>query len=266
MGTSTRWRGPGGRSGIAADWSRASRRLSLWDSEGPRAERLLDEIFDDYLDVLHRTMRQEQSAFGLVDAATEAGYRLADAMASLADDGLDSLKDADGFLTRFTNEVGGNGATITDAAIRRAATDSAERFLKRRSEEPGGGEGTGGGLAGDLLCLLYQWFFADIVSEFLRSIIAEKVKLVAPVLSVLDPGDHIADWAACKVLSLVPNPCEEAAELVERAKSAESAIGDPVGSLPEIARSLVPGTVGKVLGLAVGDVRERQEGAEGESA
>ena len=185
-------------------------------------------------------MREDQSAFGLVDAATEAGYRLADAMAALADDGSGGLKDEDDFLARFTDEVGGAGGTVTDAAIRRAATDTAERFLKRQNAENGGGEVAGGGLAGDLLCLLYQWFFADIVGGFLQSVIAEKIKLMAPVLPVIDPGDHIADWAADKVLSLVPSPCEEAAELAEEVKFAESVIEDPVGSLPDIARRLIP--------------------------
>ncbi|MCM2412804.1 hypothetical protein [Streptomyces sp. RKAG290] len=258
MGTSTRWLGPGGRSGTAAEWSALSSRLSRWNSEGPQAERLLDKIFDDYLDVLHRTMREDQSAFGLVDAATEAGYRLADAMSAMAHAGPTA---ADDFLARFTDEVGGSGSTITDAAIRRAATDTAERLLERQNAEAGGGEAAGGGLTGDLLCQLYQWFFADIVTEFLRSVIAEKVKLVVPVLHVLNPGDHVAEWAADKVLSLVPNPCEEAAELAEEAESAESVIADPVGSLPDIARSLVPGTVGKVLGLVVKDVLEHQLGA-----
>ena len=271
MGTSTRWTGPGGRSGTAAEWSRVSRRLSRWKGDGPQAERLLDEILDDHLAVLHRTIREDQSAFGLVDAATKAGYRLADVMAVLAHDGPSDLKDAGDFLARFTDEVGGEGGTVTDAAIRRAATDTAERLLERRNAETGGaetggGEAAGGGLAGDLLCLLYQWFFADIVTEFLRSVIAEKVKLVAPILPVLDPGDHIADWAADKVLSLVPSPCEEAAELVEEAKFAESVIEDPVGSLPDIARRLVPGTVGRVLGQVVEDVLGHQEGTEEESA
>lgn len=266
MGTSTRWTGPGGRSGIAAEWSRVSRRLSRWNGGGAQAEQLLDKILDDHLDVLHRTIREDQSAFGLVDAATKAGYRLADVMAVLAHDGPRDLKDAGDFLARFTDEVGGEGGTVTDAAIRRAATDTAERLLKRQNAETGGGEAAGDGLAGDLLCLLYQWFFADIVTEFLRSVIAEKVKLVAPILPVLDPGDHIADWAADKVLSLVPSPCEEAAELVEEAKFAESVIEDPVGSLPDIARRLVPGTVGRVLGLVVEDMRGHQEGTEEESA
>lgn len=266
MGTSARWLGPGGRSGTAAEWSAVSSRLSRWNSEGPQAERLLDKIFDDYLDVLHRTMREDQSAFGLVDAATEAGYRLTDVMTEMAHAG--PAASADDFLARFTDEVGGSGGTITDAAIRRAATDTAERLLERQNAETGGGKAAGGGLTGDLLCLLYQWFFADIVTEFLRSVIAEKVKLVAPVLPVLDPGDHVADWAADKVLSLVPNPCEEAAELLKEAESAESVLADPVGSLPDIARSLIPGTVGKVLGLVVEDVgeREHQEGAQEASA
>lgn len=113
MGTSTRWVGPGSRSGTAAEWSRVSRRLSRWNGEGPQAEQLLDKILDDHLDVLHQTMRENQSAFGLVDAATKAGYRLVDAMAALADEGPGGLKDADDFLARFTDEVGGDGRTVT---------------------------------------------------------------------------------------------------------------------------------------------------------
>ncbi|WP_328465994.1 hypothetical protein [Streptomyces sp. NBC_00448] len=209
-------------------------------------------------------MRENQSAFGLVDAATAAGYRLADVMAVLTQEGPGNLNDPGEFLARFTNEVGGDGGTVTDAAIRRAAADTAERFLKHQSAATGAAEVAGAGLTGDLLCLLYQWFFADIVSEFLRSVIAEKIKLVVPVLPVLDPGDRIADWAADKVLSLVPSPCEEAAELVEKAKSGESVVEEPVGSLPDIARSLVPGAVGKVLGLVIEDLVEHQESTEEE--
>jgi hypothetical protein len=265
MGTSARWAGPGGQSGVAAEWSRARGWLSRWTSDRPQSERQLNEIFDDHLEVLRQTLRVDQSAFGLVDAATEAGYRLADTMAELAGGGLGGGSDPGEFLARFTNKVGGDGGTVTDAAIRRAATDAAERLLKVLNTETDGGDGAAGGLAGDLLCLLYQWFFADIVSEFLQSLVAEKVKLVVPILPLVDPGDHIADWAADKVLSLVPSPCESAAELAEDIKFGESVIEDPFGSLPDIARRMVPDTVGKVLGLILEEALEDQ-GDAGEGA
>jgi hypothetical protein len=93
MGTSTRWEGPGGRSGMAAEWSRISGRLSRWNSERPQAKQRLDEIFDDHSDVLHRTMREDQSAFGLVEAVTEAGYRLAAVLAVMAEKKPDGVEE-----------------------------------------------------------------------------------------------------------------------------------------------------------------------------
>lgn len=110
----------------------------------------------------------------------------------------------------------------------------------------------GGGFAWDLLCDLYQVFFADMVGEFLRSVVAEHVKLSAPMLAA-DAEGRIADWVAEKVVDLVPNPCEEsaaAAEPAQAADTAQSAVGavrDPAAALPGIAKSLVPRAVGKVL-------------------
>ncbi|MGW0737039.1 hypothetical protein [Streptomyces sp. NPDC002851] len=165
--------------------------------------------------------------------------------------------DRTALIARFTSAVGGEGGTIADAAVRRAAATSMQRLLDTHPEVLAPGDR---GWSGDLLCLLYQWFFADTVAEFLRIVIAEKVKLVVPVLPLADPEDHIADWVAERVLRLLPNPCEEAAELAETAEAAEAAEaategvasdeeGLAVGTLAAVARGLVPRAADSALGL-----------------
>ncbi|MFE4873619.1 hypothetical protein [Streptomyces sp. NPDC056682] len=154
------------------------------------------------------------------------------------------------FAARLVRAVGGEGGTIADAAVRRAAAATADRMATQHPEVLAA---DGKGWSGDLLCLIYQWFFADVVAEFLRGVIAEKIKLVVPVLPVADPEDHVADWVASQVLHLVPNPCEEAEHLknaVEQAEEAVTAFEDPtVGTLAQVARGLVPRAVGTALGL-----------------
>ncbi len=118
----------------------------------------------------------------------------------------------------------------------------------------------GGGFAWDILCDLYQVFFADMVGEFLRSAVAEHVKLAVPVLVATDPEGRIADWVAEKLVDLVPNPCEESAEAAELAKAvdtAQSVVGaveDPSAVLSKVAEGLVPKAVGRVLGLITDEV------------
>ncbi|MFI5806337.1 hypothetical protein [Streptomyces sp. NPDC051561] len=183
---------------------------------------------------------------------------------------------ADAFVAEFTERVAGDGTTVVDAALRRAVVASARRIL----EEPGvretlhasvGAEAAasgGRGLAGDLLCLLYRWFFADLISEFLRAVIAEQIDLTVPGLSSIAPEGGIPDKVTDLILSLVPNPCEEATgafegegavvlepsdELSSGGPGEAEAASDPPAVAPpllEVARLLVPGTVGKVLGLA----------------
>ncbi|KOU07187.1 hypothetical protein ADK88_11865 [Streptomyces sp. NRRL F-2295] len=134
--------------------------------------------------------------------------------------------------------------------MRPAAAATADRMATQHPEVLAA---NGKGWSGDLLCLIYQWFFADVVAEFLRGVIAEKIKLVVPVLPVADPEDHVADWVAEQVLHLVPNPCEEAEHLknaVEQAEDAVATFEDPtVGTLAQVARGLVPRAVGAALGL-----------------
>ncbi|MFD7502411.1 hypothetical protein [Streptomyces sp. NPDC059850] len=233
MGTSSRWPGPGGRTGVAGEWSRASRRVSAW-RPGPDEAAGLDDIAAEHLAVLHRTLREEPSAFGLYEATCAAGERLTTAV----DDWAVS-RDGDEFAARFITAVGGEGGTVADAAVRRAAAVSVRRLLERHPEV---GTPSGRGLSGEVFCLLYQGFFAGVVAEFLRTAVAEKVKLVVPLLPALDPEDHIADWLAERVLGLLPDPCEEAAQATE-------SVEGPMGSLQFVAQGLVPRAAGRALGL-----------------
>ncbi|NGO11293.1 hypothetical protein G5C60_27735 [Streptomyces sp. HC44] len=227
-------------------------------------------IAEDCLGVLHRTLRADPSAFGLRDAAYTAGERLTTVMDTLAagrDTSAGGPPDPDGsdartdFAARLVRAVGGEGGTVADAAVRRAAAATAERLA---AQHPEALAADGKGWSGDLLCLIYQWFFADVVAEFLRGVIAEKIKIAVPVLPLADPEDHVADWVAEQVMHLVPNPCEEAEHLknaVEQAEDAISAFEDPpVGTLAQVARGLVPRAVGAALGLLTPSGSALEEG------
>lgn len=275
MGTSTRWEGP--------RWSGLSSRLARWDPDRSDAEATAIAA----IAALQGSCRADPSAFGLRDAACAAGGRLADAMETLAaagpgglldkdavhenvareeeGDDLDWQDPADAFVAGLTRQVGGEGGTMVDAAIRRAVAASAERLLTahpeiRESLTAPAGASRGRGLTGDLLCFLYQWFFADLVTEFLRAVIAEKIKITVPVLNVIDSEGRIADGVAERIIALIPNPCEEAeaqaAEATDAVLSANDGSVEVDVPLSDIARRLVPGVVGKVLGFAVDTLDE----------
>jgi hypothetical protein len=261
VGTSTRWKGPNGDR-----WSSAGRRLARWREDSRNADQRLEEIAADHLSALHETLRADRSAFGLYDTACAAGERLAGALGPLATEGAES---EDALVARLVLEVGGDGGTLADAAVRRG-TAAAVRDVRSRHPEldDAMGGGAGGGFTWDILCDLYQVFFADMVGEFLRSVVAEHVKVAVPVLIAADPEGRIADWVAEKVVDLVPNPCEESAEAtdlaqgVDTAQSVVDALQDPSAALPKIAELLVPRAVGKVLGL----ITEEITGEEGAAA
>lgn len=214
----------------------------------------MDDIAANYLRALQETIRADRSAFGLYDSACAAGERLAGALPALAEEGAESEHV---LIARLVSEVGGDGGTLADATVRRGLATAVRDVRDRHPEldDVMRAGAAGGGLAWDILCDLYQVFFADIVGEFLRSVVAEHVKLAVPVLAVADPEGRIADWVAEKLVDLVPNPCEEsteAQELAEAVNTAESVFGatqDPSAVLPEVAKRLVPRAVGKVLGL-----------------
>lgn len=241
MGTSTRWKGPRGDR-----WSAAARRLARWDSESRNADQRLEEIAADHLRALHETVRADPSAFGLYGVVCEAGERLAHTLGSLATKGVRSEGE---LVARLVSEVGADGGTLADAAVRRGVAEAVRNVRERHrewGEAMADAPSSEGGFAWDILCDLYRMFFADTVGEFLRSVVAEHVRQAAPVLVVADPEGRIADWVAEKLVGLVPNPCEEAVDAVP---SAEGDLEEPL-VLPEIAEALVPRAVGKVLGLA----------------
>ncbi|MEU6535803.1 hypothetical protein [Streptomyces sp. NPDC047000] len=260
MGTSTRWAGPKGDR-----WSSAAKQLARWRDDSRDADQRLEEIAADHLSTLHETLRGDQSAFGLYDTACAAGERLAVVLGSLAAGGAES---EDALVARLISEVGGDGGTLADAAVRRGVAAAVRDVRDRHPEldDAMGGGAAAGGFAWDILCDLYQVFFADMVAEFLRSVVAEHIKLAVPVLVVTDPEGRIADWVAGKVVDLVPNPCEESAEatdLADAVGTAQSVVGavqDPSAALPKIAASLVPRAVGKALGLITEEITG-EEGA-----
>ncbi|OEV05869.1 hypothetical protein AN219_35840 [Streptomyces nanshensis] len=194
-----------------------------------------------------------------------AGERLADAMEMLAVHGPSGLElrdrngeDADAvetFLEGLVRQLAGDGCSVADAAVRRAAVTAGRRLLREHPdlhEAIGSGGGDGRGLASDIVCSLYQWFFADVIGEFLKTALAENIKLAVPVLALQSPGDGIADHIADRIVKLVPNPCErvaDATDLIETATDGDT-LTVPVA---RVAKGLLSGTVRTVLGLASGE-------------
>jgi hypothetical protein len=178
----------------------------------------LDDIAANYLRALQETIRADRSAFGLYDSACAAGERLAGALPALAEEGAESEHV---LIAPLVSEVGGDGGTLADATVRRGLATAVRDVRDRHPEldDVMRAGAAGGGLAWDILCDLYKVFFADIVGEFLRSVVAEHVKLAVPVLAVADPEGRIADWVAEKLVDLVPNPCEESTEAQELAEA-----------------------------------------------
>ncbi|WP_406505475.1 hypothetical protein [Streptomyces sp. NBC_00212] len=220
----------------------------------------MGEIAADYLRALQETLRTDPAAFGLYDTACAAGERLAGMLGSLAEEGARS---ENALIARLVSEVGGDGGTLADAAVRRGLAAAVRDVRDRHPEldDVMGAGAAGGGFAWDILCDLYQLFFADMVGEFLRSVVAEHViKPAVPALILVDPEGKIAGWIAEKVVDLVPNPCERSAEATELAQAVDTAKSvvdmtqDPSLVLPKIAEKLVPGAVGKVLGLIAEEV------------
>ncbi|MFE3142074.1 hypothetical protein [Streptomyces scopuliridis] len=266
MGTSTKWKGPRGDR-----WTAARRRLARWRPDQRDADRRLEEIAEDHVRALHETLRANPSAFGLLNASGTGGVRLAKVIGSLARTRPDTWDEAVG---RLAKEVSGEGGTLADAAVRRAVASAARQTRSRHPDlSPSSySQAAGGsGFASDILCDLYQLFFANVVAEFLRFVVAEQVKLAIPVLIAADPEGRMADWIAEQLVELVPSPCEETAEvreLTEAVNTAESlgeAAEDSTGALSDIAQRLVPKAVGRVLGLIADEAIEESD-SEGDTA
>jgi hypothetical protein len=259
MGTSKAVAGPrGGR------WVGAGRRLGGWERQlatddgsggaqsgvaaaGARAP----EVGEAYRRALADTLATSPSEFGLRAALIAAGERLLDAFDRLAAEGAAAFGQLDGadvderldlFAAHLADAVVGPGGGLVDAAIRRAVAGPVVDALAIPDTPLGqavrdGGSG-GVPIIGELLCSVYQLFFAKSVSGFLNTVIAEKIKLAVPVLYAVDPAGIVANWISGQIVSLLPSPCEE--------QQNHSPDG---GSLTEVARGLLHETVDRALGL-----------------
>lgn len=262
MGTSSKYTGPTGRR-----WSGASSGLAEPGPNpvvpaprgGPASPAPMEEVAargERYLAALRDSLRDQPDLFGLRDAFVGAGGRLVDVLAELSVAGPDVFalptdepegSRAAWFVLEFVRAVAADGGLVVDAVVRKAATRCAERIL----DDPGMRDAVDNAtvdarLSGDLLCAIFEWFFARAVSELVRAIIAEKINLMVlglvPGLRVVDPDGQIADWVAGKVMELVPNPCERAHELAERGLN-----------VVEVARELIPESVDRALGVWAGE-------------
>ncbi|MDL4819101.1 hypothetical protein [Actinomadura opuntiae] len=199
------------------------------------------------------TLRKDPDAFGLRAALVEAGQRLIEAWEWLQEGDDSPLGSSPGtaaewdgaFAARFVDAVAGDGSTVATAAVRRAtAGPILDRLIAGL-----GGEGAeeaspnaGMHFPDDLFCAIYELFFADAVSEFIKTIIAEKIKLAVPVLHVIDPAGHVASWVAERIRAVLPLPCEAKADA-----------GEGAPSIADLGRDLLVETVDRALGIAPGD-------------
>ncbi len=274
MGTSSKWLGPPGGA-----WRRATagltRSLNQLD-KGPanngrtRGGTISPEVpivLDDglppdkvahhgqaFFDALRTELRADPESFGLRRVAQETGLRLVDVLASLEQHGVDVLgpfdrvavhERMDVFVERFTDRVAGSRGLIVDSVVRGAVVRSVERLLQQSQtlrHAVRTGHGGAGGISDELFCDSYRTFFAGVVTGFLESVIAGKVKLMFPVLPVVDPAADIADWIAEKVTALIPTPCQE---------KQERNANDTGASVADLGRSLTEETIERALGIPV---------------
>lgn len=251
MGTSKRWGGP-----RVGSWGALGMAVRAVPNTREAEQGELDRAAGEAIDALHETLRGNAQAFGLVPAAQDAGERLLRALRDMeGGEAHEPGSTPEEFLAWLTDTVGGGGSSITDAAVRRAATSSGDRLLREL-----GGEPPSGRLAGDLLCLLYQWFFADIVAEFLRAVVTMNIKLAVPIADFVDPEDRLVGRIADRVVDLVGNPCEEAEKRLEAAEQVADAIEEPEEALADVAAGLLPKSIQRVLGLVAAEDENESEG------
>jgi hypothetical protein len=245
VGTSTKVPGPRG-----GNWTSAKRRAARWrpDLTDPAAE--VARIGDSYLGALRTTVAEQPDAFGLYGGMSASGGRLVDALERLDRADLDDILAApdagrselrDAFVGSLVDEISGPTGLLIDAVVRRAAVRAVDELLGTPGPSRTAGEhgaAAGGGISGELFCAVYQLFFAELIAEFVTMVIAEQIQLAVPVLPVVDPAGHIAEWIADQIFQLIPSPCEEATQ--------RDHIGD---SLADVARDLLAETVSRAIGL-----------------
>jgi hypothetical protein len=228
VGTSTKWRGP-----KWSDLLGASRHSVRVIQSAARPEQMPDQrdgglpaLGQDWvadwggrwLTRLHRDLQDDPEAYGLRSRAMGMGRGFVLAFEQLRDQ--DGDPDRMTVVGEFANRVVGSGTGVVDAVGRRAAVHAGDRLFRSNEEA--------------LFCLIYREFFADLVAEFLRAVIAEEIRFAVPALVLVDPSGQIADWVAGRLVGLVPDPC---AAVV------------PGRTVLDVATEQVPAAVDAVLGL-----------------
>jgi len=254
MGTSSKWRGPAGQPWTSVTGN-VSRRLDLVsartadkiplprpdDTEVCLGRDVIADRGTRFRVALAAALRKDPDVFGLCATMRDHGRRLVRVAGSLVTAGFDALApppprwsagDEDWFVYQFVRGVAGDGNTIIDAMARRAAVRCAEKILRDSRSRRAGDH-----LSTELFCLIYQFFFAEILAEFVRAVVAENINLALPGLVLIDPAGHIADWVAGQVVEAIPSPCEAG-----HARSAD----DPV---TDLATDLVQDAVERALGI-----------------
>lgn len=271
MGTSTSRRGPTGgkfktaRSDItrmAGQVHETSKDISVSsedvaDDISPRAEQTVGRVGQKLRDGLRDTLNEDRDAFNILSTIEQSGHRLVDVLEDLRTSGVnvliendvaDPVERQDIFIREFVDRVAGPGGLITDCVMRRAAAHVATKLVTER-EEVGHAvrHGSDERISGEIFCWIYALFFADAVSEFLVSIVAEKIKITLPIF-YLDPTGMLARWIAEKIVGLIPDPCQEQEDAVDGIKSAYNQIS----TLGEIAHGLVE--TATAVSLNIGDL------------
>jgi hypothetical protein len=177
------------------------------------------------LEQLHRDLRRDSEAYGLRRVATRKGREMVRAVREFERRSVDGLSDAGRaqVVADFVASAAGSGGGVADAVCRRAAARAGSRLFGQHGFEA--------------FCLVYRQFFADVVAGFLHAVIAEQIRLAAPGIDIVDPTGRVVEWIADHLVTLVPDPCAEAA-------------ARPGMSVLDVAEELVPRAVDTVLGIA----------------
>ncbi|AHH98587.1 hypothetical protein [Kutzneria albida] len=212
----------------------------------------VERLGQAYLTALADDLSADPDRFGLRHSLERAGHALVDLleainrhgpafMAPLVGDTAEERRDA--FVAHFTNHVTDSVGLTVDAVVRQVAADTAQTLLDqspRLRSAVESGVNSGAVIDNDVFCAIYNFFFADAVTTFLRSVIAAKITLLVPVLPAVDPAGHIAGWIADKLTAVVPTPCQRQGTTTNGS------------SLADLGRSMVKEAVERVLGLPAG--------------
>lgn len=180
----------------------------------------LDELERHYLAfsrALVDELRNDQESFGLRDAVETCGRQYVSGLIDLrmkpwvghpAHGDLRTSDARNALISFLVEQSCPPGSTLAQAMTRQAAvrvsTALVEEAVRRRA--PLHRESL---LGDELFCLIFRMFFAEVVTEFLATLIAAKISVVVPVLVLVDPGGLLSTYIAEKVAKQMPTPCEE---------------------------------------------------------